>query len=75
MPAFKDMMKEDELWKVVLFLKNIKNLQPPLSDEWQNPAAPSPAPSAAASPANPQSPAPASSPATSPSPAASSTTP
>jgi hypothetical protein len=35
MGAWKDLMSEDDTWKVALFLSNMKSLPPTVRSEWE----------------------------------------
>jgi len=37
MPSFDKMMKEEEIWKTVLFVKHLRELPPAVAKEWMNP--------------------------------------
>ncbi|CAN0190363.1 unnamed protein product, partial [Phaeothamnion confervicola] len=35
MPAFGNLLKDDEIWKTILFIKNLSKLPPAVESEWQ----------------------------------------
>jgi mono/diheme cytochrome c family protein len=37
MPAFTDMMTDDELWKTALFIKHMSQLPPAVEEAWRKP--------------------------------------